>query len=561
MNYADTRDSEQLRMLGTDIDNFANQWKAATQNGSCPRQTVFFFPGGMASRLLRADAAYQDGVGIPAGVHYSELWLHPTTLAFWRDLEMHKDSLGCFRDSDDRIVVASGSIGFCNWTPHDEFQTWCKNNNADLFVFGWDWRRRLDETVTFFLSKFIPLFRQSVAQQTGADPLARFSLVGHSFGGMIVNLIIRSNDPILANMAHAVTVATPFYGYPGQVHRWFEGEPLLMEAELAGIDELEAADPWGIVDYQAWRRGVRQDMLEVVSSMPGLYTLHFLDQVTYNAPGHGLLHGDPDGFSLNAYPSVDATLLGLAADAYNPTSNGSLVRFPTNTGFDPNELAYARTQFQLLASPMPAAVANRFQSVRGVTTSNGVPVLDTAASISWAWISPSFDPLSPSPITDTAWVAGDDTQPAWTTRLGTVQNWVTVKADGLEHAFMMNNAAVVNAVGAILCAPPPQSNPAPGGGGQSEPVSWEEIKEFLKWLFRHRRRIKWPRYTKDVTPDFFPLKFRKRVPHILRRIYKDLVRGPRTKKPRGGKGKPGGRKPSGKRPTRRPRMRKAVRKR
>ena len=28
-------------------------------------------------------------------------------------------------------------------------------------------------------------------------------------------------------MTHAITVGTPFYGYPGQVRRWFEGEPYL----------------------------------------------------------------------------------------------------------------------------------------------------------------------------------------------------------------------------------------------------------------------------------------------------------------------------------------------
>ena len=68
MNYADTRDSEQLRQLGIDITQFATDWKAAAQNGNCPRQNVFFFPGGMASRLLRAHQPYQEGVGVPANV-------------------------------------------------------------------------------------------------------------------------------------------------------------------------------------------------------------------------------------------------------------------------------------------------------------------------------------------------------------------------------------------------------------------------------------------------------------------------------------------------------------
>jgi hypothetical protein len=544
-------------MLGPDMQTFANQWKLAGQNGPCPRQTVFFFPGGMASRLQRALQPYQEGVGVPPNVGYEEVWFHlvNTLTGDWRRLGMYRDSLGCFRDSDNHIIVANGAVEAVpvdglRCAPHDELANWCGQNNADFFVFGWDWRRRLDETVTFFLDKFVPFFRQQVMAQGCADPFANFSLVGHSFGGMVVNLIARSGHSILPNMAHAITVATPFYGYPGQLHRWFEGQPELIMAELATIDVKEAADPWGFFgDYTQERKNLRLELLRVISSMPGLYTLHFLDEVTYANPAKAFLGADPEAplsFSLGGYPSGDATVLTLNADAYNPQANGALVRYPTNTGFDLTELAYARTQFQQLSSAMPAAVTNRFHNIRGVTSSNGVAVAETAAAVRWGWISPEFDPNGPSPITDTLWVPGDGTQPAWTARL-TPQHAVTVQADGLDHAFMMNNAAVVAKVGEILCAPP--ANPPQGGGGAPGGISDKDFRDFLKWLYRHRKRIKWPRFTKDIPPDYFPPKFRKRLPAIMRRLFRDILNGPRTKKKPRGKKRPEKRK--GRKPSRR----------
>lgn len=564
MNYADSRDSEHLRQLIPNALAFANRWLAAVQNGSCPRQTVFFFPGGMASRLQRAEQPYLEGVGPPPNVAYRDVWFHTaeTPTGGWRQLRMHKDVSGCFRDSNDHIIVPNGALEVeilpgVRCSPHDVFAGWCAQNNADLFVFGWDWRRRLDETVAFFLNKFAPFFRETVMAQGCPDPFANFSLVGHSFGGMIVNLIARSGNSILGNMAHAVTVAAPSYGYPGQLHRWFEGEPWLIEVELAIIDGKEALDPWGIFgDYAQERQNLKLELLQVISSMPGLYTLHSLDQVTYVNPAKAFLGADPEGFSLGAYPSVDATIPALPADPYNPQANGALVRYPTNTGFDLTELVYARAKFQELCSPMPAAVINRFHNIRGVTTANGVPVNQTAAAVSWNWISPAFDASGPSPITDTVWLPGDDTQPAWTARLAP-QHCVTVQADGLAHAFMMDNPAVVAAVGAILCAPP--ANPPQQGGGGPAQASDKEIRDFLKWLYRHRKRIKWPRFTRDITPDYFPTRFRRRLPAIYRRIYGDLIRGPRTEKPRGGK--PPSKKPRRARPPPRRKGRKPSRKR
>lgn len=551
VTYSEARDNEQLnRLLNDSVNRFITSYNnAQPTSSSCQRQTVFFFPGGMASRLVRAQQRYQDGVGVPPNTGYDDVWIGwDTFLGGWRKLKMHRDAAGCFRDDDERIVVADGALEFTGTTPHDTFIAWCAANNADLFVFGWDWRRRLDETVSFFLAKFLPAFRAQVTAAGCPDPLARFSLVGHSLGGMIVNLILRSGDPVLAGLWRAVTVATPFYGYPGQLHRWFEGEPLLLAAELEALEALG-------LDFLA--DAARHDMLEVVASLPGLYTLHFLDQVTY-ATNTAALAADPE-FPRNGYPSMDATVAALAADAYNPQSNGSLVRYPENTGFDLGELDYGRLQFQQMAAPMPPGVAPKFYNIRGVATKpdGQTPRDNTAGALSWDWISPIFDPAGPSPIVDTAQLPGDDTQPAWSARLVTnaQARCITVRGLLIEHACMMNHPDVVAEIGAILCAAQPSVTPPPPPQAQMETASQKEVRDFLRWLYKLRERKKWPPISRRNPPDFIKDKaLAKRLPAIARRIFRDLVRGPVTPKrrrpepPRGRDKPPPERKPRPRKP-------------
>jgi pimeloyl-ACP methyl ester carboxylesterase len=160
---------------------------------------------------------------------------------------MSKHGAG-FRDDEDKIVIPYGAVNLFGLTPYSRFTAWCDLNDLDWFIFGWDWRRRLEDTVSFFFNKFLPLFRGTVQQQCGVDPLQDFILIGHSFGGMLVKLMLNDQDPVLNNMTRAVTVASPFYGYDGQIHRWFEGEPLLNQ--IGPID-------------------VTMPMIEVITSLPG----------------------------------------------------------------------------------------------------------------------------------------------------------------------------------------------------------------------------------------------------------------------------------------------------
>jgi hypothetical protein len=70
MNYQEARDEEQLRVLLDEksIDTFI---KAAAEN----RQTIIFFPGGMASKLLRAKTSFDASSSEPLDFKDQEVWL------------------------------------------------------------------------------------------------------------------------------------------------------------------------------------------------------------------------------------------------------------------------------------------------------------------------------------------------------------------------------------------------------------------------------------------------------------------------------------------------------
>lgn len=364
---------------------------------------------------MRARTPYKDGVTALQTFQYDQVWLTlGTFLGDALTLKMHKDGQGIYRDLDDRIIVANGAVELFGVTPYSLFTAWCELNGLDWFIFGWDWRRRLEDTVSFFLTRFLPRFQDTVKNACSSDPLRDFILVGHSFGGMIVNLILRQYNSLLANMTRAVTVATPFYGYDGQIHRWFEGDQYFNELG-------------------------KMKVIRVISSMPACYTLPYLDAVTYSANQPALAQ-DPQ-FPLADYPSHDAANPAQIADPFNPVGR----RYPGNTGFDLSELNHGRQIFQQLAAPV-TQYAENFFNIRGVqTTSNTV-----VGGIDWRLLPGPADPPA-SPITNQPpQVPGDGVQPAWSTRLVTLPptQWRTVM--GVDHMFMMEYPATQQIIAQVL---------------------------------------------------------------------------------------------------------------
>jgi hypothetical protein len=415
ITYDTTRESEQLRYLKVDIASFIQRYESKPPSSA--RRTLFLFPGGMGSQLLRATTPYQDN-GSSQTFQYDNYWLSPFTfLGGALHLGMHKHG-NSFHDYEEKIVIPHGVVNFLGLTPYSRFTQWCELNDLDWFIFSWDWRRRLEDSVSFFFNQFLPLFRTTVQQQCGTDPLQHFILMGHSFGGMLAKLMLHRNDPVLVNMSHAVTVASPFYGYEGQIHRWFEGEPLLNQ-----IGPFDVTLP----------------VVKVITSLPGCYVLPYLDYQTFLA-NQLALDKDPD-YPLHHYPSKDAKT-GQPGDPFNPGPT----RYPTDTGFDLNELSSALTTYQTIAAQPPAAYIHKFFNIRGIQS----PAGSTPGSITWGALTGPLNPHA-SPVTNGAGCPGDGTLPAWSARLVTLVGNQIVKVKGsVDHMFMMEEDATHAAIASIL---------------------------------------------------------------------------------------------------------------
>jgi pimeloyl-ACP methyl ester carboxylesterase len=368
----------------------------------------------MGSQLLRARTAYQTGGPQNQTFQYDPVWLTARTfLGDALNLKMHEVN-GVYQDLADRIIIPNGPVELFGVMPYARFVAWCELNDIDWFIFGWDWRRRLEDAVDFFLNKFLPRFKSLVEPKCG-DVLQDYVLIGHSFGGMVVTLMLQQNNALLSTMSRAITVASPFYGYDGQIHRWFEGEPLLNHLG-------------------------RPQVVKVIASLPGVYVLPYLDRPTFLL-NEAALNGDPD-YPLNAYPSHDLANGTLEVDPFNP---GTL-RYPQNIGFSMNELQLAVSTYQKVAAGPDVQYANRFFNIRGIQT----PPKATHGSVSWRSLAGPDNPTT-SPIGTGPGVPGDGTLPAWSTRLVTLPPNQVIRVEGdISHMFMMEEDATHQALADVL---------------------------------------------------------------------------------------------------------------
>src|SRR5690349_1981079 len=175
MSYDSTRIREQLRVLEPEINNFIVRYNASNgPAGGGPRQTVFFFPGGMGSRLVRATKAFDPAGPSNQVFAYNEIWVNALTfLGGAGKLRMTKIGPNDYHDLDDKIIVTDGIVNLFGYTPYLGFRSWCALKGLDYFVFPWDWRRAVYDVGDLFITHFLPSFQQLVqAGCNNADPLA-----------------------------------------------------------------------------------------------------------------------------------------------------------------------------------------------------------------------------------------------------------------------------------------------------------------------------------------------------------------------------------------------------
>ena len=426
--YGTARDTEETNRFNATIDDFVSRNYSFRPSGG--HQTIILFPGGLGSQLKRAKTSFQTG----GPFNYYTSWLDCNiALGEATNLQMVGDE-----DFNDQFVIPDGAVELALLEPYKGFADWCRLNDIDLFVFGWDWRRSIADTVDFFLNTFVPALKGAISSRSNGPP-PRYALVGHSFGGMVVKMIMNdASNAFVQNLQCAITVASPFYGYGGHIHRFFKGDPDLN-----------------------WTEGAQgaSAVTRITSTLPAGYELLFMEKATYDSNA-AAFQADPEGFDLPVYPCLDEAT-GQPADPYNPVpSDGAvdqngLVRFVDGCGFQWPLLHNARTIVGQVSQPLPSAVASKLFCIRGVQTSFGAVTNQTVVSQIWKLVPPTFDPDQDSdPVTD-AFGPGDGTQPAWTTRLLglTAGQVITVRSDSIEHMTMMDHPAVQQAIGDLLELP------------------------------------------------------------------------------------------------------------
>jgi hypothetical protein len=456
-DYATSRDAAYTGRLQMAIEDFASQYELNALS-SVQRRTIFLFPGGLGSQLMRAYQAYPD----PAQ-SFDKVWLD---LDLWLDIPRLRMLPGGV-DAGQKYIVPDGCVdipGPAFLHAYGVFVQWCRRNSIDLFVFGWDWRRSVQDAADFFLNIFLPKFDGYFSGKS-PHPLDHFTFLGHSAGGMVVKAILNSTaNQYVQRVKNAITVATPFYGYGDQIRRFLKGDETLFTYALLA----------------------RSVTARIVSSLAGGYEYPFLDYPTYLANKAAFEH-DPEGYDLNAYPSLDAYKTTEIADPYDPQPGpGGSVRYPLLYGFESSLLHRGNVTARNISSPLTdTTIRTKFYNIRGVQTHNGQPVNGTAVGQFWARVSPTFSAdFDPDPVQDVPGL-GDGTQAAWTTRLlGLPAGQIsTFTGDDVKHANMLDLDRVRARIAELIDLDPSALNSASDVPGLEElAASLEEFNEFVEGL-------------------------------------------------------------------------------
>lgn len=500
-SYETAREQECMARLERAIERFADQYD---NHLSGNRKTIFLFPGGMASQLVRADRRFDR----PKPFQYGVSWMQRSVLVGGaRNLAVEASRL----DVGGRFVLPDGAIDFdcpgASLHPYARFARWCQDNSLHLFVFGWDWRLGVDRAARFFLDTFLPEFEKRLGK---LNPLEDFTLIGHSAGGMVVKTILnQTNNRYVGLMKRAITVGTPFYGYGEQIRLYIMGHNIL-NSTIGGPETVRT-------------------LIRIISSLPGGYEFMFMDEATFDR-NKAAFRRDGEEFKLLAYPSVDRHNPSVIADPFHPVSESNTFRYPPDLGFNPTLLRDALAVSQSISAPLDRSVAPKLFNVRGVqTTKAGVVRNNTVVGIKWRRVARDFNPdrAVPDPVKNVLG-AGDGVQPAWGARLLNLpkpkRQVITVRG-GVEHANLMNDDLVLEAIAPILGLDPSfVSYPAVTS---PKAASRRKLDGFLKRLREITATYEPPEQRRAALDAFLNSYKPAERQGILWRAYLDLHKGPR----------------------------------
>ena len=399
-SYFETVGIETMNMIDKALDAFFNDFDPA-------KPSIVLLPGGLGSTLRQSYTAF-NGHPQPPSAFRRVIWVDMGVLfgSAYR-LPIDKDGF----DTGHKIVVAKGDVDYCLVHPYNDAVNYFRQHlGANVLVLGWDWRRKVMTAVDYLAHTLTEMSARGL-NLSGQNILQNTYLVGHSMGGMVAKLLM-SNHPHLADdLKGMISVGSPFYGYFGQLDRFYNG-----------------------VEYFNMLYGA-PSVAEITSSWPGMYSLLPIDKLTYDH-SHTQL-------GLSAYPVVDADS-GTPVDPYNASS---FSRYPgwVRTGEIPRGL----TLRHALAAPLPGTFGDKVYHLR-VTEPGKTQTSATLQST----LPPDYVPgASPSPV-HFGMGAGDNTIPAWSAALASTPCQNIHDFQKGEHAFLMEERPILAKIAEIITGVP-----------------------------------------------------------------------------------------------------------
>ncbi len=404
--------------------------------------TIVMLPGGMGSQLDRSPTPYR-GQDIPFS-GYSPVWLSPGILFRGDGLTLEMDAAR--HDIQDYVIVPDGPLRYLV-KAYDGTERYFTDQNVNYIVFGYDWRRPLEEAAVN-LQTFLTALRRAVFQAHADDVTPRLVLLCHSQGGLVAKMFLDIvHNAVSAWVSKVITVATPFYGTATHMPRYFVGEHLLN------------------LLYGAGR------VAKIIGSLPGPYTLLPIDRATWRKRGAAL------GLGAETYPVVDEG--GREIDPYDRAQTGAHGRYPAWVSGDYLDAAKA-IRGAIDQDLEPAAVAQVFH-LRATSTA-------TPYRFRWRPLPADFSPdTSPLPFddlpNDVNAQGGDGTVPWFSARLAQVPDARVYRIPTTAlHQDLLENARALDAIWTIITTGriPDHDPQVPDGPYQGQPTASDaEVDRFL----------------------------------------------------------------------------------
>jgi len=333
------------------------------------RRTVILLPGGMGSQLERTEGAYPASPNLIDDIIWVDLGI---LFPKYDALKLEIDSAG--KDKDSYVIAAHGPLKFFTENPYGELKELARSEGWNYAVFGFDWRRPLGESADYF-KNWIHDFRQRVRDGFGNDPMPQLTIVCHSMGGLVATTALSDSTFSGLGFNAVMTIATPFYGTSTQQESYF-----------SGVNTLNRI-------YGA------KDVVRVVATLPGPYTLMFLPKETYDRDGQKL--------GLQRYPEFDQPGPNQVRPC-DPYDGALLHRWRKAVRDRWQDVQAAKAEMIAVAAPINANIAPKFINVRSGLNDA------TAVELMWNDVDGDLvDPAKgPSPIVGLSG-PGDGTVPAW----------------------------------------------------------------------------------------------------------------------------------------------------